>query len=84
MITDEVFIEEANSTFIRLLLFKIFVLDHKGPFIYDVSHFGGRGGQSKSDILLTHAVRGGGAQSILYKIILWMGEKMKLMVQIMK
>ena len=30
----------------------------KGPCIYDVSHFGGRGGQSKSDILLRQAAEG--------------------------
>ena len=38
---------------------------------------GGRGGQWNSDILLTHADRGGGgfAQSSWYKMILWVREK---------
>ena len=47
----------------------IFLLD-KGPFIYDVSYFGGRG-STNSDILLTHADGGGG----VYKFILWVREK---------
>ena len=33
---------------------------NKGPIIHDVSHFGERGGQQKSDILLTHADGWGG------------------------
>ena len=57
-----------------VLLFTIVI---KGPYIYDVSHFGGS--QQNADILLTLADgRGGGvkgvAQSSLYKNILWVRE----------
>ena len=70
-------------------------LMNKGPFIYDVSHFGGRGGQPNSGICWkggsvkvwhfadTHW-QGGGVYYSKIIIILWMRENMKFMVNTRK